>query len=53
MIKFEECLDSGTSRKQFFPGATVSKLYYYIDAILDEDVPDKVILCMGTNNLKI
>ena len=51
MVKFEECLDKGTSRKRYIRGATVSQLSLYAEAVLKEDIPDKVILSMGTNNL--
>ena len=51
MVKFENGLDRGTSCKRCFSGATVSRLGYYIEGVLKEDIPDKIILCMGTNNL--
>ena len=51
MFEFEERLDKGTSRKRFYRGATASQIFYYIEAVLKEDIPDKVILCVGTNNL--
>ena len=43
MLEFESSLDKGTSRKRYFRGTTVSQLGYNIEAVLKEEVPDKVI----------
>ena len=51
MIKFEAGMNKGTSRKRYFRGATASQIGYYIEAVLKEDIPDKIILSVGTNNL--
>ena len=50
MADFEGNLERGESRKRYFRGATVSQIHHYIDAVLEEDAPDRIILCMGTNN---
>ena len=44
-------LDKGTTRKRYHGGETVSRLSYCIEDVLNEDLPDRVVLCMGTNNL--
>ena len=51
MTDFEGNLERGVSRKRYFRGATVSQIYHYIDTVLEEDVPDRIILCMGTHNI--
>ena len=51
MVEFDKHLDKGTSRKRCFGGATIKQLKYYIEEVLKEETPDKIILCIGTNNL--
>ena len=47
---FENCLDKGTIRR-CFGGATAKQMVYDIDEVLREENPDKIIFCIGTNNL--
>ena len=51
MLEFDFYLDKGTSRKRCYGGETVSRLNYCIEGVLNEDLPDRIVLCMGTNNL--
>lgn len=51
MNNFNDRLKSGTAFKRAFGGATASQLKYYIQAALNEDHPDRVIINVGTNNL--
>ena len=37
--------------KRTFPGATASQLKYYVQAALNEDKPNTIIISAGTNNL--
>ena len=51
MVKFNELLKTGDAYKRAFGGATASQLNYYVHAALNEDHPDTVIICVGSNNL--
>ena len=44
-------LANGDVVKRAFPGATASQLNCYIKASLNDDKPNSVIICAGTNNL--
>ena len=51
MLEFESSLDRGTLCKRYFRDATVSQLCSYIETVLREEVPDKVIMRIEANNL--
>ena len=54
MVKFQRVLkemDLGTAIKMSFPGCTASQLRHYMEPTLNEENPDKTIICVGTNNL--
>ena len=50
MLEFDYYLDKGTSRKRCYGRETVSRQSYCM-GVLNGDLPDWVVLCMGTNNL--
>ena len=43
-------LNNATAIKISFPGCTTTQLKHYVKPTLEEDKPDIVILCVGTNN---
>ena len=51
MIEFNDCIDNGSCVKRAFGGATASQLNYYVQATINEDKPDTMIINGGTNNL--
>ena len=51
MNKFNALLEKNYAVKRAFGGATASQLNYYLQATLNEDKPDTIIICAGTNNL--
>ena len=51
MIDFNNDCRYNSSIKRSFPGATTTQLKYYIKPTLLEDMPDIVVIHIGTNNL--
>ena len=51
MNEFNRVLKKGYAIKRFYPGATASQIKFYVDATLEEDRPDSVIILVGTNNI--
>ena len=51
MVKFNNELTNTMTLKRAFPGATTSQLNHFVKASLNDDRPDKIIICGGTNNL--
>ena len=49
MREFNYIVESGDAIKRAYGGATASKLNYYAKAIIEDDKPDIIILCVGTN----
>ena len=49
MNEFDGIIKNGIATKSCFPG--VSRLNGYAKAIINEEHPDAVLLCVGTNNL--
>ena len=41
----------GNAIKRYYPGATAIRIKFYVDATLEEDRPDSVIILVGTNNI--
>ena len=50
MNQFNSHLRNATAIKKSFPGATTSQLKHYIIPTLEEEKPDTVVICIGTNN---
>ena len=51
MVKFEKELNDNIAVKRFFGGATASQMDYYARPHLKDELPDRVIIHVGTNNL--
>ena len=51
MVKFNNELTNTMTLKRAFPGATTSQLNHFVKASLNDDRPEKIIICGGTNNL--
>ena len=51
MVKFNNELTNTITLKRAFPGATTLQLNHFVKASLNNDRPDKIIICGGTNNL--
>ena len=51
MQEFNRYLEKGTAIKRSFPGATASRLKYYIEKVPNEENIDRIIINLGTNNL--
>ena len=51
MKEFNYYLENGKAIKRSFPGATASQINYYIEEVLNEETPDKMLINIGTNNL--
>ena len=50
MGEFNDLIINGNSLKRAHGGATASQLNYYVQATLNEDKPDTIIINAGTNN---
>ena len=51
MVEFERYLANGVAIKRYFRGATTSQMIHYVKPHLEDELPDRVILHIGTNNL--
>ena len=51
MNQFNDLLVNNYALKRPFGGATASQLNHYVKATLQEDNPDTIIICAGSNNL--
>ena len=51
MIEFGKQLVNGVAVKRSFPGATTTQMSHYVMPHLKEEIPDQVIIHVGTNNL--
>ena len=47
---FNNAVENGDAVKRVYGGATASCLNYYAKAIIEDDIPDTIIICAGTNN---
>ena len=50
MREFNYIVENGDAIKRVYGGAMASRLNYYAKAIIKDDEPDMIIICVGTNN---
>ena len=50
MQQFNDDIINGDAVKRAYGGATASRLNYYAKAIIEDEKPDSIIICAGTNN---
>ena len=51
MNEFNRVLKKGSAIKRLYPGATSSRVKFYVGATLEEDRPHSMIILAGTNNI--
>ena len=51
MKVFNSCLDNKQATRVSFPGAAASKLCHYMKPSIEEELPDTVLIDIGTNNI--
>ena len=49
-IEFNDSVVNGDAIKRAYGGATAARLKYYAKSIIEDDKPDRIIICAGTNN---
>ena len=50
MREFNDIVVNGDAIKRAYGGAIAARLNYYAKAIIEDDKPDRIIICAGTNN---